>query len=49
MHTDTRTLLALLKEGLSPKKALAEGRVTVDGDPKALERFLSLFRTSVAA
>jgi DNA-binding HxlR family transcriptional regulator len=38
---DGRTLLALLREGLEPRKALAAGRV--EGNVDALERFVSFF------
>ena len=40
---DGRTLLALLREGLEPRKALAAGRVQVEGNAEALERFVSFF------
>ncbi len=38
------TLNALLLEGLAAEDALRTGQVKVDGDPRALERFLSMFR-----
>jgi DNA-binding HxlR family transcriptional regulator len=40
---DGRTLLALLREGLEPRDALAAGRVRVDGKADCLERFVSFF------
>lgn len=40
---DGRTLLALLREGLEPRKALAAGRVQVEGKTDTLERFVSFF------
>jgi len=47
MTMDVRTLLALLKEGLQPRDALASGRLKLDGDPQALERFFGLFSSAV--
>jgi DNA-binding HxlR family transcriptional regulator/putative sterol carrier protein len=38
-----RTLLALLREGLSAPEALQSGRVQLEGDPQALERFVAAF------
>jgi len=43
------TLDALLFEGLSPEDALSNGRVEVRGDPRALDRFLSVFDVRAAA
>jgi SCP-2 sterol transfer family/HxlR-like helix-turn-helix len=43
MTMDVETLNALLLEGLSPKDALATGRVEVRGDPEALGRFTRIF------
>ncbi len=43
MVMDVETLNALLLEGLSPKKALAGGRVELRGDPSALDRFVEVF------
>ena len=43
---DGRTLLALLREGLHPRKALAEGRVQLTGDRQTFERFVGLFAKS---
>jgi DNA-binding HxlR family transcriptional regulator len=45
---DNRTLLALLKEGLSADEALATGRIMVEGDPQALGRFVRLFSAPAA-
>ena len=41
---DLETLNALLVEGLSPEEALADNRVVVQGDPKALDRFVGVFQ-----
>ena len=40
---DGRTLLALLREGLEPRDALAARRVLVDGKTDCLARFVSFF------
>ncbi|MBV9119140.1 MAG: transcriptional regulator [Chloroflexi bacterium] len=40
---DSRTLLALVREGLDPRAALAAGRIQVEGKIDILERFVSLF------
>ena len=40
---DTRTLLALLREGLPPRQAIAAGRVTLHGSLEDLDRFVALF------
>ncbi len=44
MTMDVRALNALLKQGLPPNEALASGRVTLNGDPEALERSSGYFR-----
>jgi DNA-binding HxlR family transcriptional regulator/putative sterol carrier protein len=44
--TDAATLFALRRRELTPKQAIASGKVQVDGDPKALERFVSAFAWS---
>ena len=41
--TDAATLFALRRRELTPKQAIASGKVAVDGDPKALERFVNAF------
>ena len=43
MTLDVATLGALLHGELPPEAALASGRVTLQGDPQALERFVQLF------
>jgi DNA-binding HxlR family transcriptional regulator/putative sterol carrier protein len=43
MTMDVKTLNALLLEGLSPRRALAGGRVQVIGDRTALDRFVKVF------
>jgi len=40
---DTATLFALRRRELTVRKAIASGKVRVEGDPKALERFLEVF------
>jgi DNA-binding HxlR family transcriptional regulator len=40
---DVETLHALLIEGLPPAEALASGRASVEGDEKALGRFVNMF------
>lgn len=40
---DVQTLNNLLFHVISPAKAIASGKVTVDGDQEALERFIKLF------
>ena len=44
--TDAATLFALRRRELTPKQAIARGKVRVDGDPKALERFVEVFAWS---
>jgi DNA-binding HxlR family transcriptional regulator len=44
-RTDARTLVALLRGETEPERAVREGRVDVDGDPDALERFAAAFGT----
>jgi DNA-binding HxlR family transcriptional regulator/putative sterol carrier protein len=46
---DIGTLNALLRGRLSPREAVGSGRITVAGDPNALERFVAIFRYPVAA
>ncbi len=43
MTLDVGTLGALLQGELSPQQALASGRVGVEGDAAALQRFVSMF------
>lgn len=43
---DTATLVALRRRELTTRQALASGRVRVEGDPKALDRFLDVFAWS---
>jgi len=43
MTMEVETLNALLMEGLAPADALASGQVTLQGDPAALERFVTMF------
>jgi DNA-binding HxlR family transcriptional regulator len=45
-RTDATTLFALRRRELTPKQAVASGRVQVDGDPRALERFVNVFAWS---
>ena len=40
---DVFTLNGLLKQGWSPSEAMAEGRVKIEGDTEALQRFVQLF------
>jgi DNA-binding HxlR family transcriptional regulator/putative sterol carrier protein len=47
--TDAATLFALRRRELTPKQAIASGKVKVQGDEKALERFLSVFAWSKEA
>lgn len=44
--SDPATLFALRRRELSPKQAIASGKVKVEGDPKALERFVDVFAWS---
>ncbi|SRR5712691_326308 len=44
--TDAATLFAVRRRELTPKQAIARGKVRVDGDPKALERFVEVFAWS---
>ena len=44
--TDAATLFALRRRELTPKKAIASGKVHVEGDPKALDRFVRAFAWS---
>jgi DNA-binding HxlR family transcriptional regulator/putative sterol carrier protein len=46
---DVGSLNALLWGELAPGEALASGRVRVEGDPRALERFVGMFRLGQAA
>jgi len=41
--SDAVTLFALRRRELTPKQAVASGKVKVEGDPKALERFVNVF------
>ena len=41
--SDAATLFALRRRELTPKQAVASGKVKVAGDPKALERFVGVF------
>ncbi len=41
--SDAATLFALRRRELTPKQAVASGKVKVEGDPKALERFVGVF------
>ena len=41
--TDTETFRALRRRELSAEQALASGRLELDGDPVALERFVRIF------
>jgi|SRR4051794_25635688 DNA-binding HxlR family transcriptional regulator len=41
--TDMATFFALASGDLPPREALEDGRVRVDGDPEALERFFRVF------
>jgi hypothetical protein len=43
MTMDVETLNRLLLEGLPSKEALADRRVELQGDPQALERFVTVF------
>ena len=40
---DVGTLGALLHRELSPEEARANGRLTLEGDPRALDRFVAMF------
>jgi DNA-binding HxlR family transcriptional regulator len=42
-RTDARTLVAVLRGETEPERAVREGRVEVEGDPRALERFAAAF------
>ncbi len=42
-RTDAHTLVALLRGETEPERAVREGRVDVEGDPEALERFAAAF------
>lgn len=44
--TDAATLFALRRRELTPKNAIASGKVHVEGDPKALDRFVRAFAWS---
>ena len=44
--TDAATLFRLRRRELTPRQAIASGKVRVDGDPKALERFVDAFAWS---
>jgi DNA-binding HxlR family transcriptional regulator/putative sterol carrier protein len=44
--SDTATLFALRRRELTVRQAIASGKVRVEGDPKALERFLEVFAWS---
>ena len=46
---DVATLRSLLRRELSPAEALAGGRVELQGDPEALERFVAIFALPVSA
>jgi DNA-binding HxlR family transcriptional regulator len=41
-HTDIATYLGLLTRQLAPEEAVANGRIHIEGDPTALNRFLDL-------
>jgi DNA-binding HxlR family transcriptional regulator len=43
LKMDIFALHRLLKEGVAPREALANGEVTVSGDEKALSRFVKMF------
>jgi DNA-binding HxlR family transcriptional regulator len=43
MTMDVATLCALVRRHLSPDEALRCGHVTIEGDPRALERFVAMF------
>jgi alkyl sulfatase BDS1-like metallo-beta-lactamase superfamily hydrolase len=45
---DAATLNALLIEGVSPRSAIRDKRVKVEGDPEALDRFVQVFRFRLA-
>jgi DNA-binding HxlR family transcriptional regulator len=40
---DIATLHALTRQGLTPQAALASGQVILEGDPRALDRFVEMF------
>jgi DNA-binding HxlR family transcriptional regulator len=42
-RTDARTLVALLRGETEPERLVAGGRLDVEGDPRALERFAAAF------
>jgi DNA-binding HxlR family transcriptional regulator/putative sterol carrier protein len=44
--SDPATLFALRRRELTPTQAIASGKVKVEGDPKALERFVDVFAWS---
>lgn len=48
MIMDIETLNALLLEGLAPQTALADGHLTLTGDPAAADRFVAMFATRPA-
>jgi putative sterol carrier protein len=41
--TDLDSFVGLLSQELSPREAAASGRVQLDGDEAALERFVEIF------
>jgi DNA-binding HxlR family transcriptional regulator len=43
MTLDIAALNALLRQSLSPREALGSGRIRIEGDPSALERFVGIF------
>jgi DNA-binding HxlR family transcriptional regulator len=44
--SDAGTLFALRRREVTPKQALASGKVRVEGDPRALDRFVAAFSWS---
>jgi len=48
MIMDVETLNALLLEGLAPQTAIAEGHLTLIGDPATADRFVAMFATRPA-
>jgi DNA-binding HxlR family transcriptional regulator/putative sterol carrier protein len=49
LTTDVSTLGALLHRQLSPEEARASGRLTIDGDPRALDWFVAMFALPTAS
>jgi DNA-binding HxlR family transcriptional regulator len=47
--SDAATLFALRRREITPKQAIANGKVGVEGDPRALDRFVTAFGWSKEA